>query len=82
MYQFLDFIFKPPSTTTKSELDSARVARVSSKLSVNYHHLFDLEIDKEKQIYIFYSQFVIQNLYFLVSNEYLVFSMEGREFLK
>ena len=53
MYQFLDFIFKPPSTTTKSELDSARVARVTSKLSVNYHHLFDLEIDKEKQIYIF-----------------------------
>ena len=33
-YQFLDFILKSPSTAIKCELDSARVSRVSSKLSV------------------------------------------------
>ena len=36
MHEFLDFIFKSPGTTTKSELDSARVSRVSSKLSANF----------------------------------------------
>ena len=39
MYQSLDFIFKSPSTTTKSELDSARVSRVTSKLSINFSKL-------------------------------------------
>ena len=38
MYQFLDFIFEFPSTTTKSELDS-RVSIVISKLSANFSKL-------------------------------------------
>ena len=36
IYQFFDFIFKSPSATIKSELDSVRLFRVSSKLSVNF----------------------------------------------
>ena len=80
IYQLLDFILKSPSTTVKSELDSARVSRVSSKLSVNFSKsslVWLGKIDKEKQIYIFLRQLVIQNLYFLVSNGHLVFSVEG-----
>ena len=33
----LDFILKSPSTTIKSELDSVRVSRVSSEVSVSDH---------------------------------------------
>ena len=36
IYQFLDFRLKSPRTAIKSELDSSRVSRVSSKLSVNF----------------------------------------------
>ena len=39
IYEFLYFIFKYPSTTIKSELDSARLSRVTSKLSVNFSNL-------------------------------------------
>ena len=36
IYQFLDLILKSPSTIIKCELDSARVSRISSKLSENF----------------------------------------------
>ena len=69
-------MLKSPSTAIKCELHSTRVSKVSSKLSVNFSKPFGAETNKEKQMYIFWSPLVIQNLYFVVGKKYLVFSME------
>ena len=79
MYRFLDFIFTSPSTTTKSELDSARLSRVSSKLIVNFSKSSHVWLgDRWREANVHISEPTCNSkLNFLVSNEYLIFSVEG-----